>query len=358
MKRVRWAVLGAGGIARRRTIPEGILPARNAELVAVYSPRSGEEVGGQFEVPAASSEEHLFEFNFDAVYVASPVDCHLGQVVMASSARRHVLCEKPLALSVDESQLMEDSCVSNGVILGVGFMMRYHPLHCEAARIIQRGEIGRIISARAQFSCWYPPNRLAWRQVKSRSGGGPLPDIATHCFDLLEMILGQQIVEVFCVARNQCFRYEVEDTAIVTLSLDGGAVATVDCSFARPDNASQNRLEVYGSQGAVILEDTLGQESIGSLRWLPSPTDENPLSGAREYEKLSSTAAQREVVNMYQAEIEAFGDAILHGSDISITGRQGVHIQQVLAACYQSARESCMVATSSCSTGSASNSVY
>ncbi len=70
MAQVRWAVMGAGGIARRRTIPEGILPAKNAELVAVYSPRSGREVAEEFGVRFAESEERLFEFDWDALYVA------------------------------------------------------------------------------------------------------------------------------------------------------------------------------------------------------------------------------------------------------------------------------------------------
>src|SRR5208282_302420 len=101
---VRWGVIGAGGIARRRTIPEGIIPAHNAELVSVLSSstKSSAEVAGQFHAQAASSLDDLLGAPIDAVYVATPVDQHCGQVLKCAQARKHVLCEKPLGMTVAE----------------------------------------------------------------------------------------------------------------------------------------------------------------------------------------------------------------------------------------------------------------
>src|SRR3954451_14013143 len=97
-KKVRWGVIGSGGIARRRTISEGILTATNAELVGVYGRdvKRNQEVATQFGARAASSIDDLVRMDLDAVYVASPVRPHLEQVKACAAAGKHVLCEKPL----------------------------------------------------------------------------------------------------------------------------------------------------------------------------------------------------------------------------------------------------------------------
>src|SRR6476646_4202098 len=99
-KKVKWGVVGSGGIARRRTIPEGIIPARNAELAAVYgtNAKTNAEVAKQFNVTAMDSLDALLAAGIDAVYIASPVRPHLEQVIACAKAGKHVLCEKPMGL--------------------------------------------------------------------------------------------------------------------------------------------------------------------------------------------------------------------------------------------------------------------
>src|SRR5438105_10778667 len=105
-KRVKWGVVGSGGIARRRTIPEGIVPARNAHLVSVYgtNPATNKEVAKQFGAMAADSLEALLASNIEAVYIASPVQAHLPQVLASAKAGKQVLCEKPLGRNVTEAE--------------------------------------------------------------------------------------------------------------------------------------------------------------------------------------------------------------------------------------------------------------
>jgi len=173
MDAVRWAVLGAGGIARRRTIPEGILPAGNAELVAVCSVPDGEDVANQFGVRYCPTEEALLSSDIDAVYIATPTFLHHDQVVRAVQTGKHVLCEKPLALKADDAAGMVRASDKAGVKLGIGLMMRFHACHVEAARIIRAGGIGTPVMGRAQLSCWYPPIEGAWRQDPELGGGVP-----------------------------------------------------------------------------------------------------------------------------------------------------------------------------------------
>src|SRR5712671_1459881 len=110
--KVKWGVIGSGGIAKRRTIPEGFVPSHNAHLAAVYGTNAAtnEEVAKQFGVTAANSLEALLATGIEAVYVASPVHAHHAQVVACAKAGKHVLCEKPLGLTIPEAEKMAAAC--------------------------------------------------------------------------------------------------------------------------------------------------------------------------------------------------------------------------------------------------------
>src|SRR5271169_344962 len=151
--RVRWGVAGSGGIALRRTIPEGIVPARNATLQTVFDRDATVNAGvaRQFGAEPAGSLEEILKTDVDAVYIATPVNCHLEQALACIDAGKHVLCEKPLGLEVREAEQMADAAASAGVLLGVGFMMRFLSQHREALKIIEQGRIGRPVYARAQL---------------------------------------------------------------------------------------------------------------------------------------------------------------------------------------------------------------
>src|SRR6266550_6741946 len=130
-RKIRWCIIGSGGIALRRTIPEGILPAKNAELIAVYgrNKKTNEAVARQFNARAAASLDELLALDIDAVYIASPNHAHLEQTRRAAAAGRHVFCEKPLGMNVAEAKRMVQICRKAKVNLGTAFMMRYHSQH-------------------------------------------------------------------------------------------------------------------------------------------------------------------------------------------------------------------------------------
>ena len=124
---IRWGVLGAGGIADRRTIPEGITQATDSKLVAVMDvdegrPGVGEKYGADWHVNA---QDLLERSDVDAVYVATPVAYHAELVCEAARQGKHVLCEKPLALNVAEAEQAIKACDEHGVKLSVGYMMRF-----------------------------------------------------------------------------------------------------------------------------------------------------------------------------------------------------------------------------------------
>jgi len=335
--KIRWGVIGSGGIARRRTIPEGILPASNAELVAVWgrNPKTNAEVAQQFGAHAAKTLDALLSQDIDAVYIASPNHAHLEQTRHAAAAGKHVFCEKPLGMNVAEAKRMMEVCRKAKVKLGTAFMMRYHSQHQVALRLIQDGRLGKPVYARAQLSCWYPPMRGAWRQEPKLGGGGALMDLAGHCLDLLEMFFGP-VAAVSCMTGHTVQSYATEDSAAVLARFKNGALATVDTFFCIRDNSSKNRLELYGSDGSILAQGTIGQDDKGEVVAF--------LEGAGDYDTQQARPASGGFViapppmNTYRAEIEAFSQALLEGRDTKESALAGLRSQIILEACYKSAR--------------------
>lgn len=335
---VRWGVIGAGGIARRRTIPEGILPARNAELVAVYgrNPKTRAAVARQFGARAAGSLDELLKLDLDAVYIATPNHVHLQQTRLAAAAGKHVFCEKPLGMDVVEAKRMVEVCRRAGVNLGTAFMMRYHSRHQAALQLIQQGRLGRPVFARAQLSCWYPPIRGAWRQLPKQGGGGALIDLAGHCLDLLEMFFGP-VASVSCMINRTVHSYATEDSAAVLVRFGNGALATVDTFFCIPDESSKNRLELYGSRGSILAQGTIGQGDSGEMTAFLNQTG-RVYAAQQARDAAGGLVIAPKPVNTYRAEIEAFSQAVLDGRDTRESALAGVRSQIVLAACYKSAK--------------------
>jgi len=267
MSKIQIGVIG-GGISDRRMIPQGIIPSKNAELFAIWDidKATTERLADKYKVSAAESIEALLgTVNMDAVYIASPNQFHAEQAIQAAKAGIHVLVEKPLALTVAEARKMIRTVERKGVKAMEDYMMPFHTLNMEITEIVLRGNIGDVVSGRAQLTCWYPPIQGAWRQNPALSGGGALMDMATHMYDAIEKITGQRIVEVFANAKTLTHSYKSDDSSTTMLILKNGATFTVDCYYNIPDAAAKNRLEIYGTKGSILAEGTLGQSNLGKV---------------------------------------------------------------------------------------------
>lgn len=338
---VRWGVIGAGGIADRRTIPEGIMPASCAELVAVQDIAEDRvrEVAEKYSVSHAfAREEDLLALaDVDAVYIATPTNVHTAQVKAAAAAGKHVLCEKPLGMTVEEVQEQIQVCRDAGVKLGTNFMMRFHACHVKLREMVQAGDIGTPVFGRAELTCWFPPMPGAFRQDPALGGGGALVDMGNHCIDLLEFLFGK-VVAVGCFTGNLVHDYKSEDTALAMLRFGSGAVGVVDNMFNVPDAAARNALEVYGSKGSVVSFGTIGQDSSGSLTAVLERDDkEYDASQVRDVETPEEVITPP-VVNMYQGHIEAFCAAIQNNTEPPVSGEDGLWSHKVTDACYEAAR--------------------
>jgi len=341
--KIKWGVIGSGGIAQRRTIPEGIVLADHAKLVAVYDINAevNNAVAKKFNARAVQSIDELLQSDIDAVYIASPVNKHYGHAIACAKAQKHVFCEKPLGMTVEEAEKMIQVCKQEGVYLGTGLMMRFLAQHQAALKMIKEGKLGKPVYGRAQLSCWYPPIEGAFRQDPAIGGGGSLMDMGSHCIDLLEMFFGK-VKSVSCFINNSVHDYKSEDAAVVSLFFENGTMGSVDSYFCIPDNSSKNILELYGSKGSILAKGTIGQGSSGEMiAYLEADAagyDANQVRNAGEGFEINPTP-----VNMYLSEIEEFSCAILEKREPLNNAAIGLQSQKVLTACYQSAKTGTIV---------------
>ncbi len=337
MKKVKWGVIGCGGIADLSTIP-GMMLAENAELVAVMdangeaAARVKEKYGARY---AFDKMEDLLALDeIEAVYIASPVFCHKEQAFAAARAKKDILIEKPVGLSTAEAEEIAAFCKSEGVKLGVGFMMRFHAYHQKMRELVTSGRIGEIVSMRAQFTCWYPEMENCWRQQKHLSGGGAMMDLGVHCVDLLRYITGLEVVEAAGICGNQIFRYDVEDAGGVIFRMENGAVGYVDANFNIPDAAAKCKLEFYGTKGSIFAEGTLSQVEGGRVEVLCA--DDSVGYDAVQNRSADVKSLELDVTfgNMYTKEIEGFGRAVRGECEIPVCAEDGIASQRVIEAAY------------------------
>lgn len=341
MEKLRWGVIGSGGIAFRRTIPEGIIPAANAILVAVcdVNEELAKKSAERFNVRYYTNEDDLIsDPEVECVYIATPAHLHFKQAEKVLKAKKHVLVEKPMTLKIEEGKKLVSLSRKNKVKIGVDFMMRFNTINQKIREMVLNGELGKIVMARAQLSCWYPPIKGAWRQIPKLGGGGSFIDMGCHCMDLLEFILNSKIKEISCMMDTLVHKYTVEDTAIALARFTNGAIGIVDSCFSIPDNSSKNVLEVYGSKGSVIAYGTIGQTPDGqAMAYLETESKEYD---AQQERKIVSTSKKIEATpyNTYRAQIEHFSAAVLENKEYFNTGIDGVHNQVLVLAAYKSAK--------------------
>lgn len=335
MKKLNWGVIGAGGIARKRTIP-GIMLAENVQLTAIMDVNETvvAEIAAEFNVKGYTSvEELLADSNVDAVYIASPVFAHLEQVKLAAAAGKHILLEKPLGRSTAECEEMIRVCEEAGVKGGTAFMMRFHTYHQQIKKLIAEGVLGDIVSARAQQVFWYPDLPNCWRQQKALSGGGALMDVGVHNIDVIEYIVGSRTKRVTGFTNTRTFSYDVDDCCQLLIQLENGAVAYIDGAFNMQGTPGGMLLEVYGTKGSILAQGTIGQMELGTISAFVTGAD-----GKREELTFDPNFA-----NMYTKEVEAFTEAVLNDTVPPVSFEDGLWIQKVAEAAYLAQEEARVV---------------
>ena len=207
-----------------------------------------------------------------------------------------------------------------------------------SARAMNSARMVRIVSMRAQLSCWYPKIRGAWRQDPKRGGGGALIDMASHLYDLLAHFAGP-VRRILARTSRLVQDYASEDASTTLLEFASGAHATIDCFYCIPDEASRTRLEIYGTRGAILSEGTIGQSQRGRLEAILD-------LGEAGYDAVQSKDLARRfrrvafpAVDPYTAECRYFADCVLAARSPAVNdGKNATRILTLIERAYQSAK--------------------
>jgi myo-inositol 2-dehydrogenase/D-chiro-inositol 1-dehydrogenase/scyllo-inositol 2-dehydrogenase (NAD+) len=255
--RFRLAVLGAGraGLVHARNAA-GVVPGVELACLVDADPGVGRKAGDELGVPVFTSlGQALSGEAFDGVVITAPTFAHAELAVLAAGAGKHVFCEKPMALSVDECDVMAAAADKAGVVFQVGFVRRFQPEFAEAKRRIEAGEIGTpMVIKSLTRGPGLPP---AWAHDLRRSNG-MLAEVNSHDFDCVRWLVGSEIERVYAETANfkgaerGVTAPDFYDNAVVSLRFASGAIGTVD-GTCPAEYGYDARAEVLGTEGLLVV---------------------------------------------------------------------------------------------------------
>ena len=321
---VRWGIIGAGDIARKQTA-QAIRATPSARLMAVMRRdlQAARAFAQEFGAAKAygQADELLADPEIDAVYIATPVRHHADQTIAAARAGKHILVEKPMAMSTSECRAMIAACRQHNVKLMVCYYQRFNARHIKMRELVAQGAIGQATMAQVRQVFLYPPAPGLWRQNPDQAGGGALMDVGVHGIDTLRFVLGE-VETVTALVDTLAFSYPVDDTATVLLRFRRGVQGVVSAAFSVAPVDAVDYLEVCGTGGRVWTAPLSAKDSRGTLR-LSTP------QGEQEFAFEQST---------HQALIAAFGRSLEQAEPVPVPGEEGLRGLAVVEAAYASAR--------------------
>lgn len=289
-------IIGAGAIAERAFLPgfaepgspeaaRGLsdwnfdgCPDTRVMMLGSRSLEKAKRVAAEFHVPRISDNwrEVVANPELDAVCVTTPNYLHCEMTTAACRAGKHVLVEKPMALSLQEADEMIDAAASAGVVLMVQQSQRFFPVHEVAKQIVDAGAIGPILSVRARWShggpeSWSPEGK--WFFDKAKAGGGALFDLGIHKFDLVRYLTGKESNEISCFTATLAKDIEVDDYAAAIIRFEDAALGVVEASWSSRPN--ENSIKLYGTRGN--LQVGLEPDHPISVDWDARPEPMPPL---------------------------------------------------------------------------------
>jgi predicted dehydrogenase len=303
MTSLRWGVLSTADIARKKVVP-GLRKADRCEVVAIAS-RDGAQartVADELGIPTShgSYEALLADPNVDVIYIPLPNHLHAEWTIAAARAGKHVLCEKPLALTVADAQRMVDACADAGVRLMEAFMYRHHPSWVAAMEVVAAGRLGSLRAVQSWFSYYNDDPSNIRNQLDA--GGGALFDIGCYAVNLSRMVFdGEPRTVRASVIRDPATNVDTLTSAILEFA-DG--VATFTCS-TRVE--TDQRVHVYGTDGRLSIEIPFNIPPDRPTHVFVTAGGDPPVAPATE--TLTFPTA-----DPYTVEAERFAAAILDGT--------------------------------------------
>lgn len=327
MAKVKYGLVGFGGIAENRIAKEGFAcdtsrfaPLKKAQLVAATDlnparKAAAEALGLKW---YSSLEDMLADKEIQAVFIATNNASHVPIAIQALKAGKHVISEKPMATSSADALKVIELAKKQKLSLTVDHMMVYNAWNIKAADLVRKGKLGKVNDScfHMEFAYGYDPAEAAtWRCSKIEEMGGPIGDVASHCFYVAEFIFGKKIKKIAAVYLPKLMKIKAEDGAYVRYIFEDGTQGSAKVAFSEfrgglGGTLSNLGFEIYGDKAAL--------RSYGTMFQLSGHEGE-PLKMRLELDKFTGTAESivpAKFKNIYQSLIEDHADSILNGEPL------------------------------------------
>ncbi|WP_018922123.1 Gfo/Idh/MocA family protein [Salsuginibacillus kocurii] len=317
---VKWGILSTAEIATKWVIP-ALKQANHTDIAAIASESGKEvEVAKAFAIPKTySTYEGLLEDpEIDVVYIPLPNALHAKWVKEAAKRGKHVLCEKPAALTASEAYEMTSFCDDQNVLFMEAFMHQFHPQHARVREIIAAGEIGEVKHMNSSLS--FVLQQLEGNIRMNRElGGGSLYDLGCYCIHAIRMITRSNPARVYTIEAKHP-HYDVDMAAVSVLEMENGIHATFDCSMNR---AGRHSYEIVGTHGKIEVPKAYVPQSDGE--------------GLIHLQREDGHERRERIVGFnYKLGVEHFSAAVINKEAPIYSKESTVENMRVLEACHRS----------------------
>ena len=324
MTKLRWGLIGASTIAAQHMI--NAFRANGGEVVAVMSANADRGRAYAAEHAIAKATTHVEEIvgskDVDAVYISTTNELHRDQVLAAAEAGKHVLCEKPLALTLADARAMVLACHRRGVVMGTNHHLRNAATHRAMREAIQAGRIGKPLFARVFHSVYLPPHLQGWRVERPEAGGGVALDITVHDADTLRFVLDDEPAAVVAMTTQGAMgRADLEDGLMGVVRFENGVLAQFHDAFTT--KYATTGFEVHGEDGSLIGRDCMTQAPKGEVL-LRTPDGERLIELAHE--------------DLYVRSVRLFQEAVAGRGAPAATGEDGIRSLSMALSTLEAAR--------------------
>jgi len=330
---LKFALVGCGRIAKRHSELLGLNQIKNASLVAVCDiiEKKAEVIGKKFNVPYYTDMDEMMQNeDIDVVSVLTESGNHAKHVINLSKYGKHIVVEKPMALTIDDADAMIEACDKNGCRLFVIKQNRFNIPVVKLRQALDGGRFGKLILGTVRVR-WCRPQEYydqdSWRGTWAMDGG-VLTNQASHHVDLLEWMMGD-VESVFAKSITALVNIEAEDTAVVTLKFKNGALGIIEATTAVRPKDLEGSLSILGEKGAVEI----GGFAVNKmLHWNFSER----LSADDEVLRKYSVNPPNVYGFGHQAYYEHVVDSILNNKAQLVDGLEGRRSLELIMAIYES----------------------
>lgn len=262
---MRWGLIGASSIAANHMI--GAIRGAGGDIRSVLSSSAdrADSYAAAHGIPRGLTEldAMLAEDDLDAVYISTTNDKHFPQAMAAIAAGKHVLCEKPLAMSVADAVTMVRAADAAGRVFATNHHLRNAGSHIAIHDAVQAGRIGEVLSVRVCHAVYLPPVLQGWRIDNPGAGGGVIADIVVHDADTVRFHLGEDPAEVVAIDGTSGMGQGVEDSVMSVWTMPSGAMVQTHESFTHA--FAGTGFEIHGTKGSIVAKNVMTQRPMGEV---------------------------------------------------------------------------------------------